>query len=127
MEHNVDLVFRAMSVGVHGEEAFFLDQVAHVQGAPFLLWRGIDVDGLPPRGLSAACLCQGRLLCPGGSGSLLRCLGHGVRGVVVFVLVGGSSGVVVLVARAGIVLARAVALVVVVVVCIFYRRRRGEA
>ena len=105
-----------MSVGVHGDEAFFLDRVARGHGAPFLRRRGVDVDGLPPRGLSAACLRQGRLLCPGGSGSLLRCLGHGVRGVVVFVLIGGSSGVVVLVARAAVIVARAVAVVVVVVV-----------
>ena len=95
----------------------FFDRVARGHGAPFLLQRGVDVDALP-RGLSAACLCPGRLLCPDGSGSLLCCLGHGVRDVVVFVLADGSSDVVVLVARATIAVVVAIVIVVVVFVVV---------
>ena len=68
------------------------------------------VDFLPPVFVKAA------FFVPAAVKTLLRCLGHGVRGVVVFVLIGGSSGVIVLVARAAVIVARAVAVVVVVVV-----------
>ena len=83
-----------------------------------------------PSGLSAACLRRGRLLCPGGSGSLRCCLGHGVRDVVVFVLAGGSSDAVVLVARAAVVgvvaVVAGVVLVVVVVVVVVCNLETGK-